>query len=348
MYKEAILNSIKFLPLKILFRPFYSGKGSILFMHKVIEKSSNKNRINLMRANEIELAFLESMIVHLKKRYDIISLDECYSRLKSQQLYKKNFIVITFDDGYKDNLTLAYPIFKKHQVPFTIYITNSFPNYTAKLWWFMLEEILLENKEIRFTINNNRQKFKSRTKKEKDNSFVAIRKILIDASEVDLKQILNQLEVNYNKNLISYVKKEALNWEEIKELSNDPLVTIGCHTINHLTLKLLSEAEIIEEIIKSKEELEIKTGVKVNHFAYPYGTSNEIGEREINVLNKLNIFKTSTTTRTGNIFNKHKEFKNALPRIQVLGTQQEISILDMYLSGFLPAFKNNFKRITTL
>lgn len=348
MHKETILNLIKYLPIKFLFKPFYSGNGSILFMHKVIEKSLRENRINLMQANEVECDFLESMIIYLKKKYDIISLDECNNRLNSNKYYKKNFIAVTFDDGYKDNLTQAYPIFIKHQIPFAIYITNSFPNGTAKLWWYMLEDILLENTEVVLEINNSKQKFKSDTKTEKNNSFLAIRKILLEIQKKDLDELLNQLEKRYNKNLINYVQREALSWEDVKKLSKDPLVTIGCHTINHLTLKSLPEEEIIEEIIKSKKELEVKLGVEINHFAYPYGTSNEIGSREINILNKLNIFKTSTTTRTGNIFNKHKEFKNALPRIQVLGTQQDFYILNMYLSGFIPAIKNKFKRIVTL
>jgi hypothetical protein len=50
----------------------------------------------------------------------------------------------------------------------------------------------------------------------------------------------------------------------------------------------------------------------------------------------------------GNIFYEHKNNLHALPRIQVLGTQQDLSILDLYLCGVLPALKNKFKKVITL
>lgn len=346
--KNQLIKALTYLPVKYAFNPFYSGEGSILFMHKVVAEKTEKHRIELMEANEIDTMFLEKMIVHLKKNYDIISLDEVHKRLESLNNYKRKFIAITFDDGYKDNLTLAYPIFKKYNVPFTVYITNSFPNHTAKLWWYMLEDIILEYSEITFLCKKKRYHFKTNSQEEKNRSFLSIRELLINASKKELSLILEQLENAYNKNLESYIKKEALNWDEIGTLSKDPLVTIGCHTVNHLALKTLSEEEIIEEVIKSKNELQQKIGQEINHFAYPYGTSNEVREREINILNSLNVFKTSTTTRTGNVFSSHKDFKNSLPRIQVLGTQRDISVLNMYLWGFLPALKNRFRRVVTV
>jgi len=347
-FKNHVIKTLSYLPFKYGFQPFYSGEGTILLMHKIVAKKADSRRIELMEANEVDTIFLEKMIVHLKKTYDIISLDDVHKRLEYSKKNKRKFIAITFDDGYKDNLNLAYPIFKKHNVPFTIYVTNSFPNLTAKLWWYMLEDIVLENPEIIFLYKEKKYRFKAVSKTEKNKSFIAIRELLIDASKNELSHILKQLEYTYNKNLANYIKAEALNWGEITKLAKDKLVTIGCHTVNHLSLKTLSEKEITEEVIKSKDELEQKTEIEINHFAYPYGTFNEIGEREINILDRINVFKTSTTTRTGNIFPQHTNFKNSLPRIQVLGTQQDILILNMYLSGFLPALKNKFKRLVTV
>ena len=52
----------------------------------------------------------------------------------------------------------------------------------------------------------------------------------------------------------------TLNWKQIKYLANDPLVTIGVHTLNHLNLKKLSSHKVNDEIINSKIELENKVG----------------------------------------------------------------------------------------
>lgn len=344
-----LLNILKYLPIRFLFRPFYAGKGSILFMHKVVQHHKKDNRIDFSQANEIEISYLEKMIVHLKKKgYEFISLDELHYRLDNHTFSKKKFIAITFDDGYKDNYTLAYPLLKKHKVPFTIYITNCFPNHTAKLWWYMLEDVVLENEEIKIYLKGKSKIFRVSDYKTMEAVFLELREILISSSPSQQKDILSQLEKNYNKSLDDYVKKESLSWKDIESLAEDELVTIGAHTLNHYSLKTLEEEEIINEVLNSKSEIESHIKRKVEHFAYPFGTKNEIGKRESMLLNKTKSFNTATTTRMSNIFEAHKSHKTMLPRIQILGDRQDLSILDMYLCGMLPALKNKFKRIVSL
>jgi peptidoglycan/xylan/chitin deacetylase (PgdA/CDA1 family) len=347
MNKTLFFKILKILPINFLFRPFYGGEGSILFMHKVVLKQNGRQRISLMKGNEIEVDFLEKMLRYLKEEYDVISLDEMCERLETKIKNKKKFIVITFDDGYKDNLTLAYPIFKKLNIPFTIYVTNCYPNNTGKLWWYMLEDILLENKTIKFVNNNKQLIYNANSQKDKDTTFEQIRKIIIESPESKRSKILDQLETQYSKNLLNYVKKESLSWDEIKTLSEDNLVTIGCHTQNHPALNKLSRVDQLKEILDSKNEIEEKINSSSVHFAYPFGTSNEINETEINIVKSSKRFKTATTTRLGNIFKAHKSNLYALPRIQVLGTQQNLSTLDLYICGLIPAIKNKLKRIIT-
>ncbi|MEL6812942.1 MAG: polysaccharide deacetylase family protein, partial [Bacteroidota bacterium] len=236
-YKNAIINALSYLPLGFLFKPFYSGEGTILFFHKVVKDKKNGPRIPLMAANEIEAGYLEKIIVHLRKKgYDIISLDAMNKRLSGFEKKDKKFVVFTFDDGYKDNLTLAYPIFKKYGVPFSIYVTNCFPNHTAQLWWYLLEDIVLENTEVSFLLGEEQKRYSSVTQREKEHTFEGIRNLLIKASPKQQQQLTHQLAEKYDKDLPGYVSRESLDWEEIKELSQDPLVDIGGHTMNHITL----------------------------------------------------------------------------------------------------------------
>ena len=92
--------------------------------------------------------FLEKFIIELKsKGYEFISLDRLYEILKNGEKVEKQ-IVFTLDDGYEDNYKIAYPIFKKYNVPFAVYITTSFPEKKAILWWYILEDLIIENSEI--------------------------------------------------------------------------------------------------------------------------------------------------------------------------------------------------------
>lgn len=317
-------------------------------MHKIVNQHVQKPRIELMKANEVSVHFLEELIVSLKARYDIISLDEIENRLKNPSSSSKKFIVFTFDDGYMDNLSLAYPVLKKHEIPFTIYITNSFPDKTAKLWWYMLEDLIIANDKVLINDRGKELSYSSANSEEKEMAFHSIRAVLINRSLEDRDRILYDLERRYDMSIQSYVDREALGWDEIIELSRDELVTIGCHTMNHLAMNTLSYEEMEQEVLQSKIEIEKKIGKPVRHFAYPYGTIREVGERELGHFQKKQWFKTSTTTRMGNIQPQHINALNQLPRIQVLGDEQDLNILDLYLSGMIPALKNRFKTVVTV
>ena len=62
--------------------------------------------------------------------------------------FKRRFVCLTFDDGYRDTLQCAYPILKKYDVPFAIYIPTSFPDRLGELWWLALEAVIARNSRI--------------------------------------------------------------------------------------------------------------------------------------------------------------------------------------------------------
>jgi len=116
-------------------------------LHRV--SNFEKNKLFPNENMKVSPEFLENFIVELKnKGYSFISLDELHKILEKQEEVKK-CIVFTLDDGYKDNYKIAYPIFKKYNIPFTIYITTSFPNKNAILWWYGLGTIILENENLK-------------------------------------------------------------------------------------------------------------------------------------------------------------------------------------------------------
>ena len=101
--------------------------GYVLMLHRVVPPKEGE-RIHNHLSLEITPEKLESFIAYfLKHKYAIISFDQVKEYTKA----KRKYVVFTFDDGYKDNFTHAYPIFKKYNLPFTIYVCNDFPNSRA-------------------------------------------------------------------------------------------------------------------------------------------------------------------------------------------------------------------------
>lgn len=328
-----------------LFSSSYGGLGHILTFHRVVPRAK-KNRIHNHLSLEISPEQLEETISFYKaENYKFVSLDEVSDRLKKKE-FKKRFVAFTFDDGYVDNYTIAYPILKRHEIPFTIYITTNFPDAKAILWWYLLEDKIIQNEEVCFKWRGKDYQYTCKNVTEKELAFDQIRTLINQNFELENHEDLLKIIFNKTKEeLCTYSNNLAMTWEDIKEISKDPLCTIGAHTVNHYPLSQLNEDQLVFEINESKELIEKKIGKPVEHFAYPFGKKKEASLREFDVIKALH-FKTGTTTRTGNIFAAHKDNTECLPRISI-NRITDTHVLKLQSSGLLPFIIHKGKKIIT-
>jgi peptidoglycan/xylan/chitin deacetylase (PgdA/CDA1 family) len=329
-----------------IFEPFYSGLGSILLFHRVIPEADKIPR--LTNNMSVTPDYLESCIIYfLQHDYQILSLDKMSHYLKYGR-YKKKFVCFTFDDGYIDVYRYVYPLFKKYNLPFAAFITTGFPDKEAFIWWEMIEDLLLTKNCLGGSQIDTRNNLSFSTWAEKKSLLKILLKTFTSYKQDGLQDILQSL-LGLNKRDL-YNKQESIvaSWEQIIEMSNNPNVTIGSHTVNHLALRYLTPKEIEYEVAKSKEILESKIKRKIEHFSYPYGSKSEVGNREIAILKKHG-FKTGTTTRPGNIFPEHRQSLGSLPRIKpqplIEGLGQDAQYLPFWLSGAISAIRNYGKRV---
>ncbi|HIB43100.1 MAG TPA: hypothetical protein EYO37_03855 [Nitrospina sp.] len=330
----------------LLSKPFYSGLGSILTFHRICPEDS-KPRIRGNAGLEVTPEYLENSIQFLRhNNYKIVSMTEAAQILKKGNSHEK-FAVFTFDDGYVDNYLYAYPIFKKYGVPFTIYVTTQLPDGEAILWWYLLEDLILNVERIEFELNGRRYNYTCKNLWGKEWVYQDIHRLIISGSPENLNRRVQQVFKNFdNINFMEKTSELALNWHQIREMSEDPLVEIGAHTISHPPLNKVSESSVLEEMQGSRDKIELKTSQQVKHFSYPFGTSREVGQREFRIAEKCG-FETSTTSSIGNIFPEHKNLLDQLPRIPVNQKRDngEINYLKLWLNGILPCVFNKLKRV---
>lgn len=285
----------------------FSSLGSILMLHRTAPYNASGFRHN--ENLKLSPEELEVVILQLKKqKRKFVSLDEAGAIINSKKRYTQKFIVFTLDDGYKDNLYEGYPVFAHHRVPLCIYITNSFPNNTSNLWWFALENLVLTNDTI---TNPNGKLLMNHTKGLKEKNFLLIRSSILKDNfrdPIDYIKSMGNLSFRLAKERI----QKCLSWEEVSVLANKPLVTIGAHTMNHFPLARLSDEEVHYEIAESKLELERQLKIQINHFAYPFGSVNEVGEREFAIAKEIG-FHSIVTTQHGHVY-KNAD-RNKLDRI---------------------------------
>lgn len=261
--------------------------GVVYMLHRV--GSINPKGIRMNEGMKVSPAFLDKLITDYRRQgFVFLSLDELHNVLVKKKKLKKNFVVFTCDDGYMDNFTNAYPVFKKHNVPFCIYIATDFPDKKAFLWWYALEDYLQERYEV---ILANGKYYSLKTLEEKESAFKEIRSSLLKMPLSGFEEAFVNYLPGFDKDIYSYVRKYAMSWEQVVTLSKDSLCTIGGHTVKHMALTQLTESEIRNEISEGNKRLEHYIGKEIKHFSYPYGLANV---RERRIVEKYN-FVTITT-----------------------------------------------------
>lgn len=328
-----------------LLAPLLRGQGAILMLHRV-GRPINKSGINDFLS--VDGGFLNALLGDLKKSgIFFVSMDEVVDRIKSG--YRdEHFATVTLDDGYRDNLLTAAPIFQKHNVPYTIYACPGFSSGTAVLWWEVLAQIIDKQKRILFATASGMQSLDCSTPAKKKSAYHALTEYLYtDVDEHTQRQFTLDLAHTYNVDALAYSRHAVMNWSELRKAASDPLCTIGAHTLNHFHLARLSPQEALYECEQSADVLKVELGSKPIHFAYPYGGKLAVGKREVEIAKDAG-FSSAVTTRHGLIQARHKNHLHALPRISINGNYQNVDYVKTMLSGITVPFANYGKTTITV
>jgi peptidoglycan/xylan/chitin deacetylase (PgdA/CDA1 family) len=337
------LETLYFSGANVLMQPFLRGIGAILTLHHV--RPARPDRFQPNRLLEVTPEFLERVVLYLRRRdLDIISLDEMYQRLVAGHSPRR-FVCITIDDGYRDTLQWAYPILKRHEAPFALYIPTSFPDRLGELWWLALEAVVARNNRITLWLDGREQGFDCRTVVEKrdiyDQLYAYVRSI---RTEAELRSFVRDLGGRYQVDIAEFCNELCMNWAELATLAADPLVTIGAHTVNHVMLAKVPERAARSEMEMSRSVLQASLGVPADHLSYPVGDRTSAALREFRIAAELG-FKTAVTTRPGVLFPEHRDHLTALPRISLNGEHQQLRYVQVLLSGAATAMWNGFRRV---
>jgi peptidoglycan/xylan/chitin deacetylase (PgdA/CDA1 family) len=327
-----------------ILRPLVGGVGAILTMHHV--RPPRPGRFQPNRLLEITPGFLEKLLRRLRRsRIDVISLDEMYQRVIGDHAGRR-FVCLTFDDGYRDVQQWAYPLLKRYETPFAMYIPTSFPDRLGELWWVALEMVIAKNARIGLVIDGKDQFFECGTVREKYELFAEIYAWLRSMKTYDeIIRVVRDLAACHRVDMAALCRDLCMSWEELAQLAADPLVTIGAHTVNHVMLKKVpSETTARSEMDMSRAVIEAALGIRPQHLAYPVGDATSAGPREFAIAADLG-FKTAVTTRPGVVFKKHREHMTALPRISVNGEFQRPRYVKVLMSGAATAMWNRFRRV---
>ncbi|MBO7044851.1 MAG: polysaccharide deacetylase family protein [Prevotella sp.] len=286
--------------------------GVVLMLHRVAEY--DKSRLVPNEDLKVSPAFLQKTINKYKEAgFAFLSLDEVYNVITKKNRIDRPFVSFTLDDGYLDNYTTAYPIFKKNNIPFCIFVATDFPDKRAILWWITIEDLILSNGKIQLADGST---YICQTYQQKWDTFRLIREKILKLDQKDLLASLQKLFANYQIDWLEPIQKMSMSWDNIRELGKEPLCTIGGHTMTHPSFIPLTLEEIKAEIDGGVARLKTVIEYDICHFAYPYGSIKEDGEREYEFLKSFN-FKTAFVSFGGVITKNDINSMTHLPRFML-------------------------------
>ena len=167
-------------------------------------------------------------------------------------------------------------------MPFAVYVATSFPDRLGELWWLALEAVIARNARIGLVLDGKNRTFDCATLDEKRALYEEIYWWLRRRpTEAELRDAVRNLAACYSVDLAAFCKDLCMDWQELSQLADDPLVTIGAHTVNHLMLAKLSEKAARSEIDLSRSIIEAALGKRPEHLSYPYGDPTAAGPARI-------------------------------------------------------------------
>ena len=305
---------------------YLTSKAIVLMYHKIGNPSSDPWNLAVSQEN------FEAHLKVLRKSFNVVSTDELIGQLQNNKIRNKS-VVVTFDDGLLNNYELARPLLEKYQIPATFFISDSNIGKSKLFWWDELEEIILNTKKLpgEFYFNNKDMQIFSLEDENiltpelqlKNKNYIAYEPNSKRAElYYHLWEICSPLQARDQQKMISNIKQWAgieiakdmdvcMTWEQVKNLSQSSLFTIGGHTHSHPSLYDHNYEYQKQEILSNKELLENLLGFNIDSFAYPSGRYNDTTLKVI----EESGYKSAFTTRAG-IVNKNSDITQ-INRFQV-------------------------------
>lgn len=310
----------------------HRGLGGAFLLHSVAEDPRRYLNNHLHASRRL----IDEALAHYRRSgVDIVTLDEAMRRLAEGG---RRFVCFTFDDGYRDNLTTALPIFERYAAPFTVFVTTSFINRSFDFWWGALIEAIRANDTFRVEDGDRVFSFDTRGFDAKVRAYTAL--TTAECRGLIPRQAIAAAVAGCGIEVAKVLDAIALDERELSTLAQSPLVEIGAHTHSHPKLSDLDEDGVRSELATNKAYLQNLLGREVRHFSYPFG--GHCGEREFRIAREVG-FRTGWTGEYGALFPQHTANLTNLPRLRAFTPCDSLDVMECSRLGSLPALARRFR-----
>jgi len=311
----------------------FGGVGAILLMHRV--RPGGWQADPGMAVTPERLLRLIGLL--RRDGYEIIALDEALNRLQggSSSRSSRRFACLTFDDGYRDNYDILWPLLRREGLPATIYLTTGYIDGGFRPWPMLLEALIAGCPALAIA----GEALATGSAPEKDAAYTALHTRLAALAPGEREPLLKAWGAAQGWDMDEAGRRLFLDWDCARAMAADGLVQFGAHTVTHPRLADLGEAEAFSEIDSSRRLIAERTGIAPRHFAFPFGKAADAGHREERLAREAGF--SSAAYAFGGPVRRGSEAL-ALPRIAFSNRDDEADI-QLRLSGAAAALRPRFR-----
>ncbi len=285
---------------------YYSG---VIALARWFMQRSGK-RLIILNYHRARGGDLQRHLRYLRSHYRVLNVDEALQEFfappaqSTRPKDQRTLLALTFDDGYHDNYTHAFPLASSLRVPITIFLVPGYIESEAYFWWGEGQR-LVQRATVEETVMDGR-KYRLQVQDEAAQLAQLIDNQVRHASSVaEREAFLQQMRMQLAVPSIVLPTEEAdrpLTWAEIEEMERSGWVSFGAHTMHHPVLAYLKQHEELQyEVTACRLVLEERLGHPIRTFAYPIGRHEHIGEDAVQAVKQAGYLWAVTTENSVNM-----------------------------------------------
>ena len=319
--KAMMASSAFVLPLAKAADRVLGPRGCCLTFHRTAPSEQWERLPN--RDFHVDADFLDRFLGYVREQgWDVVTVGDALRRTASGEPIGR-YINFSIDDCYRDTYELLVPIFRRHNVPVTLFVTTGIPDGSLPLWAAGLEDALLHRDRVE--VDGESIALSSSEQRRAVFAQIAAR---WDGAQAGSRYAAFCADNDIDIDAMHW--KHAISWDMLDALARDPLVEIGAHTVSHPRIAALSPDEALHELADARLRLNERLGIDVRHFAFPYGRAADCGPRDFALARQAG-FASAATTRKGLVHPGQDAF--SIPRNTMNGSHRSIAAMEMHLTG---------------
>jgi peptidoglycan/xylan/chitin deacetylase (PgdA/CDA1 family) len=249
-----------------------AGRVAIFLFHGVIEKSDYEVR-NYTRKH-LEKEYFDRVLQALSRAGTPLAMQDVVAHRRALEPCPPHSFVVTFDDGFENNHSIAAPMLADLSIPATFYLSTAFVEHNSMSWIDRIEYCLehVPRMSLKFPWDSATHHFHDWPSK--INLLDFLRATVKKRQSIDLEELVGEV---FSQCGLSPVQSSddpldrKLNWGQASQMAAHPLFTIGGHSHNHLNLAFLTADQVEQEISESFRLLSERASIQTEHYSYPEG-----------------------------------------------------------------------------